>query len=157
MTSEYLLLDTNLLILLVLGRYNRKLIGKHKRSREFVPEDYEILSHALRSYRRILVTPNLATEASNLLSQTSSPSRERLREGLAALIRDICEVYVTSNDASRHEYFSFLGLADATIISCVVKDHTVLTMDFRLCGYLTKAGRRVINFNHLRNCWWSET
>ncbi len=37
------LLDTNLFLLLIVGLYDKKLIEKHKRTKAFTPEDFDLL------------------------------------------------------------------------------------------------------------------
>ena len=70
--------DANLLVLLVAGSVDRRIIAKHRRLREFTEEDYEALMEFVGQANAVLVTPNTLTEASNLLAQHEDP--ERLRE-----------------------------------------------------------------------------
>ncbi|MEZ5865688.1 MAG: hypothetical protein R3D25_17040 [Geminicoccaceae bacterium] len=63
------LLDTNLLILLVIGAVDPRWIGRHKRSRAFVASDWRLLQDLIDN-KPILTTPHVLTEASNLLRKS---------------------------------------------------------------------------------------
>ena len=62
-------LDTNLLVLLVVGSESRELISKHRRLRDYYAEDYDILCEFLENAKTLYVTPNTLTETSNLVRQ----------------------------------------------------------------------------------------
>ena len=62
-------LDSNLLILLVVGSESRDLIPRHRRLQHYPSEDYDILLDILQDADQLFVTPNTLTEASNLLRQ----------------------------------------------------------------------------------------
>ena len=82
-----IILDTNLLLLLVVGLTDPALIGKHKRTRSFEVTDYDLLVNVLSGYNEIVVTPHILTETSNLLSQTAALSAEVLRAKLSELLK----------------------------------------------------------------------
>jgi hypothetical protein len=65
-----IVIDTNLLVLLVVGLTNRNYIRQHKRCSEFTEDHYEVLSDTIGQFRELIVTPNTLSEASNLLRQT---------------------------------------------------------------------------------------
>ena len=108
--------DANLLVLLVVGETDRKLIAKHRRLREFDQDDYERLIRLVNHVDQILVTPNTLTEASNLLAQHGEPERSRFFEVLRILIEEHEEIVVASRDASRNAEFERLGLTDAALL-----------------------------------------
>ena len=62
-----LLIDTNLLILLIIGSLDRNLISTNARTRAYCPADYELLCAFIQlSKGPILTTPNILTETSNI-------------------------------------------------------------------------------------------
>jgi hypothetical protein len=67
-SSTGVLLDTNLLLLLIVGGASRELIGK-KRLDTFTAEDYDTLSAIVDSLGLVATTPNILTEVSNLADQ----------------------------------------------------------------------------------------
>ena len=61
------ILDTNLLLLFVVGTTNLSYIEKHKRLKSFSVEDFELLLRAISGADAILLYPNTLTETSNLV------------------------------------------------------------------------------------------
>ena len=45
-----IVIDANLLVLLVVGLTDRALIAKHKRTKTFEPEDFDLLTRLLAGY-----------------------------------------------------------------------------------------------------------
>lgn len=64
------LIDTNLFVLLVVGSVNKKYISTHKRTNNFVAEDYDLLMANLDGYQELWITSHCLAEVSNLLKQT---------------------------------------------------------------------------------------
>lgn len=62
------LVDTNLLLLFFVGGYDRSLVERFRRTADrFVAPDFDTLSALLMSFERIVTTPHILTETSNLL------------------------------------------------------------------------------------------
>ena len=143
-------IDASLLVLFVAGRVDKDIIAKHRRLEAYSVEDYELLWSMVAPVRRLLVTPNTLTEASNLLAQHGEPERSLLLEGLRMLIEESDEVVVASAVAASNAQFRRLGLTDAALLEVVTPDTPLLTVDLDL--YLAAAGSpdSVINFEHVR-------
>ena len=62
MPFEGAFIDTNLLVLLVVGSVDRELVDTHPRTQRFTPEDYDRLSGIIDLLKRVFVTPNTLTE-----------------------------------------------------------------------------------------------
>ncbi len=148
--ADAVLLDANLLVLLLVGMTSPGLIGRHKRLRAFSSEDYDLLRRCLTDAERVLVTPNVATEALNLARLIDEPARTRIGTTFRALLPALIEHYVPSAVASAHPAFLRLGLADAGMLAADLPDAALLTVDVGLCVAAWRAGRKAINFNHLR-------
>ena len=142
-------LDTNLLVLLVVGDTGTDLIMKHRRLRAFSVEDYDRLVRMVGLVGSLLVTPNILTEASNLLAQHGDPERSRFFDTLRSHIEDSAETVVPSRAAARNSKFRALGLTDAALLE-VVSPHTPLvTVDLDLYGAALAKGREAaFNFRH---------
>ena len=89
MTQGALVLDTNLLILVVVGRGAPELIARHKNLKTFSLEDYQNVRRHVARASRLLATPHILTETSNLLGQIGEPDRRRVLAAFAAIINDI--------------------------------------------------------------------
>lgn len=145
------LIDSNILLLLVVGRVSRELISKHRRLEGFSAEDYDILTDLLQNGRQVFVTPNILTETSNLLGQHREPERSRLFQELRSIILDSEEVMVASATASGNRAFSRLGLTDATLLEAVSDEIPLLTVDHNLHKAALEAGSGLaVNFTAFR-------
>lgn len=149
-----LLLDTNLLVLLVVGLTDRELILKHKRTRTFEPADYDLLLEILASVDTVVVTPHVLAEASNLLAQIGEPTLSTLRATFAALVEVQEEIYVAARESVRQPAFPRLGLTDTAILELVAEiDNSqlaLLTTDVGLYLEAAKTNPLAENFNHIR-------
>lgn len=146
-----ILIDTNLLILLVVGGTDTALIVKHKRTRSFEPDDYVLLVSMLSSFDKIVVTPHILAETSNLIAQTDEVTRDRLRRTFANLIPLQDEVHHPASNTILHQAFLRLGLADCAILDLVDDDLSLITTDLDI--YLQASKQHpdsAINFNHVR-------
>jgi len=152
MTRAGLYIDSNLLLLLVVGTTEHDLIGKHRRLRGYTPEDYEILIDQVDRSGHVLVTPNTLTETSNLLAHHKEPELARLFTKLKILINEAEEVIVPSAQVSRKTVFHRLGLTDAALLEVATKETPILTVDFDLYieAVRTKGVEAAVNFRHLQ-------
>lgn len=151
MAATAFYVDANLLVLFVAGLVDPKLIGKHKRLREYSSADFESLVDLIAGVDRVLVTPNTLTEASNLLGQHGEPERSRLLEGLRLVIEKSREIVVASAEAARSDVFHRLGLTDAALYAVATAERPLVTVDLDL--YLAACSRNpaaAVNFTHHR-------
>ena len=144
--------DANLLVLLVVGSVERRLIAKHRRLRAYSVEDYETLVNLLDRVEQVLVTPNTLTETSNLLAQHAEPERSRFFDRLRFVIQESREIAVASAVASHNSAFGRLGLTDAALLEVATEERPVVTVDLGLyLAALEKGEDRAVNFTHLRD------
>ena len=147
-------MDSGLLVLFVVGTLDVSLVPRHGRTDDFTAEDYELLTRCLGTYKRIHVTPNIVTEASNLLRQTDRKCGEKLMDVLREVIGRIDESYVTSKKAASSKALGWAGVADCSIVKGFGKRIDILTVDFPLYRFLQASGYRAINFHNLRPANW---
>jgi hypothetical protein len=146
-----ILLDTNLLLLAAVGRFDKTLIGR-KRLSIFTPDDFDLLIKIHGGYRRSLTTPHLLTELSNLADQCVPHARHiPFRIFLAAFMTALEEQWMPAQSLCQTNEFRKLGLADAA--ACLLADSqaTVITVDGSMYNLLLARGIDACNFNHLRN------
>ena len=152
MPSARLFFDASLLVLLVVGKTDKKLIAKHRRLKEFDNDDYERLVRLANEADQILVTPNTLTEASNLLAQHGEPQRSRFFEVLRILIEENEEIVVTSKTASQNSAFTRLGLTDAGLLEVISNSNPLITVDLALYLAATrKESGSAYNFRHYQS------
>lgn len=148
--SAGVLLDANLLLLYVIGTFDRDLIPRFKRTAVYTAEDYGVLTRALDSFAHVLTTPHILTEVSNLASQLAEPLRQSVFRTLATVIGVLAELQPPAREISTDPAFPRFGVTDIAILQQGRGKYLVLTDDFRLSQYLAHEQVDAINFNHLR-------
>lgn len=144
------LLDTNLLLLLIVGLLDKNLIGKHKRTREFVEEDFELLTNTVSGVTTLWITAHCLAEVSNLLKQTNQFLATRLLNFLVEATSRFRESHLKKEIVFGQAFFERLGVADSGIVVKAKRVDCVLTVDFDLYNEISRLGYNVVNFNHLR-------
>lgn len=153
--GQTVFLDTNLLVVLLVGAMDVDQVERFKRTRAYSRDDYALLADFVGGFERMLATPNVLTETSNLLGQLSEPMRRRALVALGTLTGVCAEAYYPSTELVRDPYFPVLGLSDTSIIRAGDTDLTVLTDDLQLYLRLSALGIEAVNFNHLRSGSWT--
>ena len=143
-----ILLDTNLLLLFLVGSFERQRIHKFKRTAEFSEADFDLLARFLQEFRKILTTPHILTEVSNLTNSLPSHLQKLWSTHFARQTNAFLEIFEASEMLMKRGVFHQFGLADAAIHS-LSSDALVLTEDFRLAGFLRSENLPVLNFREL--------
>ncbi len=60
-----IILDTVVLLLLFIGKYDPKYISKFEPTHEYTEKDFELLNKIIRPFKKIYVTPQIIAEVSN--------------------------------------------------------------------------------------------
>ena len=144
------LLDSNLVVLLVAGMSSRRYIGRHRRLRDYSEEDFDLLVEFIRPMSALVVTPNILTETSNLLSGIGEPARTHIADTFRQLVGRLDERFVQSGHAVEQPEFPRLWLTDAAVLMELANSHVLLTADLDLYLAASQRGHAAINFNHLR-------
>lgn len=145
-----LLIDTNLLVLLLVGTASKEFISIHKRTRWYNIDDYTLLTDFVADSGAVATTPNILSETSNLIRQFAEPHRARVIDEFRIFAQAASESYIQSSDAVRRSDFGRLGLTDMVILMVEDLNATLITDDLDLYLASAVAGRRVINFTHER-------
>lgn len=146
-----LLIDTNLLLLLVVGSTDRSYVARHKRLQAYGLEDFDKLVALASGYSRLVTCPNVLSETSNLVRYAPPPVSTRAAETLKLLLGRFGEVYVESSRATSRDEYRRLGLTDAVLLELAASGSTLLTDDLILYLAAERAGHKAINYNHLRD------
>jgi hypothetical protein len=149
-----LLIDSNLLLLLLVGRINRERIKGFKRTQMYALEDFELLSQIYAFFSKHWTTPQILTEVSNLSGQLTEPELGKFRAALASLVAVIDERYLESRRITSHDSFARLGITDAGLVLLSADGPLLLTDDFALYDHVARRGVDAINFNHVRVLNW---
>ena len=153
--SRGLLVDTNLLLLYLTGRFDRRLIGTFKRTQHYTPEDFDLLAGFIARFRWTFITPHILAEVSNLAQGIKGPQRSGFLRTFVQALTPAKEHWIAKNTILSSPLFVMLGATDTGfILGAPQPEFLVLTDDFRAAHALETARRAVINFNHLRQLNW---
>lgn len=127
------IVDTNLLLVLIVGFLDPERISAFRRTASFDARDYGTLVFQLGRFSGIVVTPHTLTEASNLLGNDESRRTVELNHVLSALILEWIEVHRPASEIVQLPEYRWLGLADAAQIAAAQElDAVLFTADARL-------------------------
>lgn len=153
--AKGLLIDTNLLLLYFVGTSDPERIPRFKRTMAFTVEEFELLEKFFNIFKRVITTPNVLTEVSNLLGQLPEGLHSAFFTDFVKRLALMEEHYSPSASVSTTTHFDRFGLTDSGIAQLVEGRYLVLTDDLNLFGYLQNRGIDAINFNHIRMLTWA--
>ena len=146
--------DSNLLVLLLVGLINVERIRNFKRTQDFTVDDFHTLQNLVSWFGSPLIaTPHVLSQVSDL---TDLPGRERMsiRELFKAMVEMMEEQYDTAKHLVRSPLFDRFGLGDASVAAVCQRNILVLTADLQLQIALESVGLDALNFNHVRALKW---
>ncbi|MCX7112918.1 MAG: hypothetical protein NTX45_22935 [Proteobacteria bacterium] len=155
-----ILVDTNLLLMLLIGIINKRLIGK-KRTEKYTEKHYYILVDFIKDFRRLITTPHILTEVSNLggailTGQDKENFFGLLRAPSLFDIKSTDEIVIERNvsrQAVEVNHIRQFGLTDSAIIKlCTTGSRRrplLLSDDFELVRLVFSNKGKAINFNHI--------
>lgn len=148
-----LILDTNLLVLYIVGIHDSERIELFKRTRAYSIDDFELLVNVINYFGGFTTTPNVLTEVSNLIEGFNYNNIPLLNTLGSSEIGLLDEHYVESKRVMDEDYdkaFTKFGLSDAVLYSLARRNYLILTDDLDLCAYLQNKQLSALNFNNLR-------
>ena len=148
MARKNVILDTNLLVLFVVGITDPKYIAIHKRLQEYHKDDFSLLSRLVLSYESLVLNPHVLAETSNLAGQIKEPAKSKIYGRLGELIETRHEAFIESKRGVRLKEYRDLGLTDAVLLCASRDEHVIATVDGRLYSAALLWGYCAINFNH---------
>lgn len=153
--SRGLLLDTNVLIMYLVGLYDPDFIGHFKRTQQYSTEDFQIVRGLAHKFRRLVTTPHILSELTNLSRGVPEPHLSGYFRRLIGVLRRAHEVHVHKDVLLSHARLPRFGFTDLSILEAAKRSkYLVLTDDFAAAGILRAERCDVINLNHLRQLYW---
>jgi rRNA-processing protein FCF1 len=144
-----IIVDTNLMLLLIIGIYSPYRIETFKRTNRYTRDDFDILGRLLTPFKHRITTPFILTEVDNLSRQL--PEREH--DAIANIMVQVCtklfEIRVPSLEVMKLKHYPKIGLTDSLLLLSA-EEYVVLTDDFTLSNRIQSLNLPVINMNHLR-------
>ena len=153
-----LLIDTNLLILFIVGSVNRNRIQEFKRTSKYSKDDFDLLLRIVELFEKrsklLYTVTQVIAEVSNL-TDLKGPERLLARYLLRSTLESFREPEISSIKASQGSQYERLGIADSAIaVTAREYNCAVLTDDFDLYHALITNKIEAINFTHLRASKW---
>lgn len=153
-----LLIDTNLLVLFIVGSVNRNRIDNFKRTSKYSRDDFDLLLRIIRGFeslkKPLYTVTQVITEVSNL-TDLPGPERSRARQVLKSTVEILNEPAISSATASQGANYGRLGITDSAIAVVGRQNKcAVLTDDLDLYHALTIDGTEALNFTHLQAREW---
>jgi hypothetical protein len=150
-----LIIDSNLLLLLIVGSTSREYIPMHGNLSHYDERDFDTLIAAISLYSDIVLVPHVMAEVSSLARQIKNPARRKIQETLRELVETTVEIPIPSVVGVRRGEFDRLGLTDALLLSqCAASQSSLafslLTADNKLAIEAEMLGLDVLNFRHLQ-------
>lgn len=144
-----LLIDTNLLLLLIVGLYDRRRIERFKRTSVYTESDFQRIGWLQAQFQKLWTTPNILTEVDNLGRQLPMNEWNGFSHALRTLCLRMYEESVASTVAMANKSFSRLGLSDNVTLS-LGGSFLLISDDLALCNEAGRLGFDALNFNHIR-------
>jgi len=140
-----LLVDTNILLLYIVGIVNVDLIRNFSRTANFTENDFYLVEKFINFFDVNITTPHILTEVSDLLG-----NRRELQLALGKYIELIEEKFLESKQITRTKTFLQFGLADTAITETAKNSYLVVTDDNPLFGYLVNQKIDAVNLDQIR-------
>lgn len=148
-SQKGLVIDANLLVLLLVGRYKKSFIRGCQLTSDYSENDYEFIERLIAYTKAsIIVTPHVLAEISNLTFDKMLRGKELEAYFVHALsaIRIAKERFIDKDRIILHDKLLTFGFADIANVE-IAKEfgYAVLTEDGELFGYLANLKYPVLN------------
>ncbi len=145
------LIDTNALIILLIGVVDPNLFKTHKRTSIYEEQDFHDLISFIGDIQHLVVLPNVWTEVDNLLNGFNKSHKDKYVEELTNIIKLTTEKFLESETATKSYGFFDLGLTDSLLLEYSSECELLITSDSSLSDYAIANGIRVYDLVKNRN------
>jgi hypothetical protein len=146
-----ILIDTNALVVLLVGLMDTNLIGKHKRTSIYEEQDFIDLISIIGNLDKLIVLPNVWTETDNLLNNFGGEQKYLYITKTIETMRMSTEKFVDSIKGVENHTFYDLGLTDSLLLQYAQDCELLITSDSALSDYAIANSIRVYDMVKNRN------
>mgnify|MGYP001380013045 CR=1 FL=1 len=146
-----ILIDTNALVVLLIGIIDPRLFKTHNRTSIYEEQDFIDLLAQIGSFEKLIVLPNVWTEVDNLLNDFSGRYKDRYVEEITMTIKSTTEKFLESVKATESVGFFDLGLTDSLLLEHAKECNLLITSDSKLSDYAVGYGVHVYDMVKSRN------
>jgi hypothetical protein len=145
------IIDTNILVVYIVGLTDPELVGRTKKTKAYSPEDFHALDALLGKFGKLVTFPNIVTETSNLLEKSESHIKYRIIQNLHSFLEILHESYTSSASLGFDNDAFVFGVTDHVILRSVQDGLVLISDDFELTERYRSLGGDALNFNHIRD------
>ncbi|MDO8620963.1 MAG: hypothetical protein Q7R31_01645 [Candidatus Levybacteria bacterium] len=151
-----LVLDTNLLILYLLGSYRPDMINSCNYTSKYNKDDFTLLKTYINMQSAIHITPHILAELSNQSFFLKEPGLSEYFEIIIAKLNKMNDDYISLPDLLKNtDLLPKIGFTDVSIYELAKKqNYVVLTDDFSLHQILSSRGLNTLSFAHIQGGVW---
>lgn len=152
-----ILIDTNLILVYLLGRIDPGFISTNERTKTYREVDFRILEGIIKNTNKIIVSSYILTEVSNLSKIRRHNLREYYEEFTKYIITSSEDSPPTQTLISKETQDTLLkfGLTDLSIIETLrINNYLLLSADFKLCSKVLDLGYDAINYTNIQTYNW---
>lgn len=124
-------IDTNSLLLLLVGIMDIRQIKSHKRLSIYDEQDFYDLLSLIADFKSLVVLPNVWTEVDNLLNNFQG----NLKDRYVFEIKKSTEKYLETIQATESYAFYDLGITDSLLLNYAAHCEMLITSDSKLSDY----------------------
>ena len=135
--GKKLIVDSNLLILLIIGRFDTNLIQYHKKLGKYDIHDFNFVNFFVQKAKMVYLTPGILSEMSNHLNPSDRNYLKYFNK-LLSILGAFYEEYQKKDIILNLSYFKNLGYTDSSIIDLssnekclVLTDDKEMTLELR--------------------------
>jgi len=130
-----ILIDTNSLIVIIIGLIDPRIFKWHNRTSIYTEEDFYELMKIIGGLDKLIVLPNVWTEVDNLLNDFRGDYKYQYILKITETIKASTEKFIDSHNATQNPHFQELGLTDSLILEYSKECELLITSDSRLSDY----------------------
>lgn len=147
--GKRVLLDSNLLLLLLVGSFSPDLIASCQRTSTYTRTHYDLLVNLLLHFSAVVTTPHVLTEVSNLAGGSLHGQTKLVWFAhFAQEIPKLNEISYAGKAIAQETAFVTFGITDAAL-KMISKDTLLLTEDRKLAGHLKSYDLPALHFGDL--------
>lgn len=145
-------IDTNSLVVLIVGLINPSLFQSHPRTSIYNEDDFNDLITLIGNLENLVILPNVWTELDNLLNKFTGTLKSDYVESVKKMLKKSTEKYIKSEIIFSYEnYFYDLGFTDTILLECSKNCNLLITNDSMLSDYAKAFGIKVYDIVEEKN------
>lgn len=116
--AKGILLDSNLLVLLFVGRLDPRRVRTFKRTynQGFTEDDFSLLQNTVTFFSKIITTPHVLTETTNYICELHGEVRQSALRIISETVQTFKERQTESKKLVLTEFFPRFGLTDSAVL-----------------------------------------